>query len=285
MSDAQIQVSANTDKTPLARLNSELEMEAEVAKSLTSFARDRNLIRTIEGRDYLLNEAHQWLFRRSDQSPLILYVYVTDDGKGVQYKAYGVVMEPPRFDGEVSKINLSTPDGPMNYELPGHMRTAGWMTFNTQENVRGKGNRPSYADFSMVQTRCTGKLGRLVNGYIVQMAGFEPTPYEEMQPLGKPASSKTAQSKPVSLEDRIVAACKSKDVPFETVQEFINNRFGATEFASLDMDNLKEVRKFIDDYRTPMDIDETVEALQDIGGAVVEEGVAEADPVLVEQPS
>lgn len=43
-------------------------------------------------------------------------------------------------------------------------------------------NRPKYARRSMALTRATGKASRLAFSWIMTMAGFEPTPAEEMPP-------------------------------------------------------------------------------------------------------
>ena len=44
-------------------------------------------------------------------------------------------------------------------------------------------NRPRYARRSMAQTRATGKACRLAFSWIMSLAGYEPTPAEEMMPI------------------------------------------------------------------------------------------------------
>lgn len=60
------------------------------------------------------------------------------------------------------------------------------------------GSRPAYARKSMCQTRATGKAFRLGFSWIMTMAGYAPTPYEEMQGMSKviEGTSKPAVSKP-----------------------------------------------------------------------------------------
>jgi len=44
-------------------------------------------------------------------------------------------------------------------------------------------SRPRYARRSMAQTRATGKACRLAFSWIMRLAGYEPTPAEEMEPI------------------------------------------------------------------------------------------------------
>lgn len=60
-------------------------------------------------------------------------------------------------------------------------------------NLEGdKLSNPEYAILSMAQTRATGKAFRLALSWIMQMAGYEVTPWEEMQDfVDKPADAPT----------------------------------------------------------------------------------------------
>lgn len=57
-------------------------------------------------------------------------------------------------------------------------------------------NRPRYARRSMAQTRATGKACRLAFSWIMRLAGYEPTPAEEMQQPDLPAATTAPDPKP-----------------------------------------------------------------------------------------
>lgn len=67
-------------------------------------------------------------------------------------------------------------------------------------------NRDDYALMSMAQTRATSKAMRHPLGFIVQLAGYDPTPAEEMPAVQESRARKTANAKvsnaPVSPPDR-----------------------------------------------------------------------------------
>ncbi len=77
---------------------------------------------------------------------------------------------------------------------------------NEEANWRGK---PFYARASMAQTRAIGKAMRLRHAWVMVMAGFSPTPAEEMDGVdtapapapAKPAAKKTYVLKPVVAVD------------------------------------------------------------------------------------
>ena len=55
-------------------------------------------------------------------------------------------------------------------------------------------NRPRYARRSMAQTRATGKACRLAFSWIMSLAGYEPTPVEEMMPIVEAAAVQESAS-------------------------------------------------------------------------------------------
>lgn len=57
----------------------------------------------------------------------------------------------------------------------------GFATCSNKE--KGKGGFQEYAIESMAQTRAIGKAYRTILGYLLKMAGYEATPWEEMQPI------------------------------------------------------------------------------------------------------
>lgn len=59
--------------------------------------------------------------------------------------------------------------------------------------------RPRYARRSMAQTRATGKACRLAFSWIMKLAGYEPTPSEEMPQPDEPAAPTAPDPKPAPI--------------------------------------------------------------------------------------
>lgn len=104
-------------------------------------------------------------------------------------------------------------------------------------------NRPRYARRSMAQTRATGKACRLAFSWIMALAGYEPTPAEEM-PDTRQDEPKTTE-KPVeklAAGDRLItdnqrklleAKINEHGLNREGVKTWILRRFNAQEFRAL----------------------------------------------------
>lgn len=68
------------------------------------------------------------------------------------------------------------------------------------------GKRPDYQRKSMAATRATGKAYRLGLSWIMVMAGYDPTPAEEMEPSGsKEAAAAVAQAKVQAYQNKKVS--------------------------------------------------------------------------------
>jgi len=96
------------------------------------------------------------------------------------------------------------------YTAPGAEKASGWEARvevrDRNGNVRGTGeamcvrtekswaNRDEFAIRSMAQTRAMGKAYRMALSYVVSLAGYEPTPAEEMP--GAPTSAFQAPAAP-----------------------------------------------------------------------------------------
>lgn len=98
--------------------------------------------------------------------------------------------------------------------------------------------RPRYARRSMAQTRATGKACRLAFSWIMALAGYEPTPAEEMpdkQPSDDELLISSAQHK--MLEARISELGLNRD----GVKTWITRRFGVEHFQGLNRQQFGEL--------------------------------------------
>ena len=98
--------------------------------------------------------------------------------------------------------------------------------------------RPRYARRSMAQTRATGKACRLAFSWIMALAGYEPTPAEEM-----PDAQKSDDDPPITdaqykmLEARIGELGLNRD----GVKTWITRRFGVEHFQGLNRQQFAEL--------------------------------------------
>lgn len=72
-------------------------------------------------------------------------------------------------------------------------------------------SRPSYARRSMAATRATGKAARLSFSWIMVLAGYAPTPAEEMQGLGNEEGFQNSETAAVAPADYRVSIKKAKE--------------------------------------------------------------------------
>lgn len=128
--------------------------------------------------------------------------------------------------GLAAHVELVEPTGPMDsrgqwpgFIAHGSLRSSNGDVIATAEASCERDeptwrSRPNYALRSMVQTRLTGKLYRQVLGFVLTVAGYEPTPAEEMPgygevgisigasadgpPIGEPAPARSAPTRPVT---------------------------------------------------------------------------------------
>ena len=99
-------------------------------------------------------------------------------------------------------------------------------------------SRPRYARRSMAQTRATGKACRLAFSWIMSLAGYEPTPAEEMpdkQQSDNDLLISSAQHK--MLEARISELGLNR----EGVKTWITRRFGVEHFQGLNKQQFAEL--------------------------------------------
>ena len=80
----------------------------------------------------------------------------------------------------------------------------------------GKGKFDEFAVASMAQTRALGKAYRMKLGWLLKIAGYETTPAEEMDTIGKAQEAETVETKTLSVRDISYAVsaleqCKTMD--------------------------------------------------------------------------
>jgi len=94
-----------------------------------------------------------------------------------------------------------------------------------EKDTRGRptwASRPEYARRSMAVTRATGKAYRLGFSWIMGLAGYEPTPAEEMEPI---VEGQFREEKPeVAQSDQAPTNGKKKSWPADYVQALINTK-------------------------------------------------------------
>jgi len=143
----------------------DIERGAAIARQLRDYLRQARMTVRIQGRDYVRIEGWQVLchlcqlplpsivdLRREDREGG--YVYVAEAllaYGGREYRAYGICA-------------------------------------SDEPNWRG---RPEFQLASMAQTRAAGKVLRLLLGWVMTLAGYEPTPAEEMTHDPTPPSTPT----------------------------------------------------------------------------------------------
>lgn len=124
-------------------------------------------------------------------------------------------------------------------------------------------NRPKYARRSMAVTRATGKAARLAFSWIMSLAGFEPTPAEEM-PVDEPERTglrrSETEARPVPRGDRfatekqvkmIVARLKKAGIPLSVFCD----QFGIEQVAELPFARVTEAIDWIAHYKPPQEYD------------------------------
>ena len=100
-------------------------------------------------------------------------------------------------------------------------------------------NRPRYARRSMAQTRATGKACRLAFSWIMALAGYEPTPAEEM-----PATRQQPDDDPpVTGAQRKMLEAKIGELGLnrDGVKTWIARRFGVEHFRDLNRQQFGEL--------------------------------------------
>jgi hypothetical protein len=134
--------------TPVDRLKN----EQQIAKTLVDFVNQSGMVVSIKGNKYLKAETWNFLFRQFGYRPVI-----TKTGK---------------IDQTTYKARCEV------YDKDDKIVTSGDAICS--KNEASKRAFDDYALLSMAETRALAKAGRLAFGYIVSLAGYSPTPAEEI---------------------------------------------------------------------------------------------------------
>lgn len=135
-----------------------LERATRVAQALKAVIDQQGLVSRIQGREHVRVEGWTTLGSMLGVVPVVEWTRKTDDGEGWE-----------------ARVVAQTIDG----------RTIGAAeAMCSKREGRPWNSRPDYALRSMAQTRATSKALRGPLGFVVTLAGYEATPYEEMPPDG-----------------------------------------------------------------------------------------------------
>ena len=135
----------------------EPDQMVKLASHLQQTFKEQNLLCPIQGRDYVKVSGWQYAGTKLGIVPMVEEVTDQSDDKRIQYQT------------KVALLNIKT------NEYVG----CGIALCSNLEN--GKKNQPAYAIQSLSQTRAIGKAYRNLLGWVVELAGFEATPVEEME--------------------------------------------------------------------------------------------------------
>ena len=100
-------------------------------------------------------------------------------------------------------------------------------------------SRPRYARRSMAQTRATGKACRLAFSWIMALAGYEPTPAEEMPDTRQPSDDDLLISS--AQHQMLEAKIGELGLNREGVKTWITRRFGVEHFQALNRKQFGEL--------------------------------------------
>ena len=132
-----------------------------LAQDLARFIKENNLFHNIHGKEYVNVEGWQYAGGRLGILPIIDELTNISNEQEIKYLA------------RVSLVNLK------NQQTVG----SGFAICSNREN--GKKVYQEFAIASMAQTRAIGKAYRNILAWIIRAAGYEPTPAEEMDYMGK----------------------------------------------------------------------------------------------------
>lgn len=156
---------------------------AEVLKDVVKQA---NLIKNINGQDYMMFEGWQTVGKFFKTNAGIEWTkQVTEEGKIVGFEARAYVKNE---EGNI----ISTSESYCGRDEPN------WRA------------RPLFAIRSMAQTRACAKALRQVYSWVVVLAGYKPTPVEEMDGFEKDTEIKKPHPVPLVPEDPTCNQCKKK---------------------------------------------------------------------------
>ena len=147
-----------------------------VADALKAVVVAKRLVSTIQGKEYPHVEAWQTIGIMLGLTAVNEWSRRTENGGG--------------WEARANVVN-------------GHGRVIGSAEAQCCKTERGKGGWEDYALRSMAQTRATSKAFRSVLSFVMVLAGYEPTPAEEMTeaPVAPPTPAKAISAKRILMFD------------------------------------------------------------------------------------
>lgn len=177
-----------------------LERATKVANTLAPMIRKQELFKNIGGKEHVLVEGWTTL--------------------GAMLKVYPVLVGEPEWSEGRTAVRAIVEAR----TLEGYV--VGRASAMCSREERNWSNRDDYALESMAQTRATSKAMRMPLGWIMQLAGYQPTPAEEMDgvrdsgPFDSRASDRPApRSEPESAFDTPIGFGKHKDKTWRWLSE------------------------------------------------------------------
>lgn len=190
-----------------------------LANDIKKFIQENNLSTNVQGKDFPQAEAWQYAGNRLGIIPQGGYIKNISSDTEIKYEASVVLVD----------INN-------DFKVVGQ----GFAVCSNKEN--GKKYYQEFAICSMAQTRAIGKSFRIMLSFLMRLAGYEPTPAEEMDYNGtpevkpvnqaepKPATPKTAQAPKVSAETSTKIA--ADQAPGVESQEAANAEIPQVDYAT-----------------------------------------------------
>lgn len=141
----------------IAKSDETLQLATDVAR----FIRENKLFLNLQGKEYVNVEGWQYAGSRLGILPIVEELTNLSDGQEVKYQS------------RVRLLNLR------NEQIVG----SGFAICSNKEP--GKKYFQEFAVASMAQTRAIGKAYRNILAWLIRAAGYEPTPAEEMEYMGR----------------------------------------------------------------------------------------------------
>jgi hypothetical protein len=152
----------------IAKSDETLQLATDVAR----FIRENKLFLHLQGKEYVNVEGWQYAGSRLGILPIVEELTNLSDGQEVKYQS------------RVRLLNLR------NEQIVG----SGFAICSNKEP--GKKFFQEFAVASMAQTRAIGKAYRNILAWLIRAAGYEPTPAEEMEYLGRDEGQDRRESAP-----------------------------------------------------------------------------------------
>lgn len=140
---------------PAPNMTISMAKAKDVSKELIAFVKSNGLSTSIAGKNFLQVEAWQFAGALIDTTPVVEYVKDLSTESEIKYEA---------------KVNIIGSGGTIV--------SVGFAICSNREST--KKSFQEYAIASMAQTRAIGKAYRNKLAWIVKLAGYEPTPVDEI---------------------------------------------------------------------------------------------------------